>query len=670
MKKLLQYVPLHFLVCYILAIILERYFSFTNNKITFIVTFIFICLTVLIFLKTRKLITVFSVTLFLLVGIFSSFINDDKNASTYYEKDGNKEQTSLLQITKVLKPTSYYNKFEAKVIQINNLKTTGKVLINIKKDALVKSINIEDKIITRNSFINIPKPKNPNQFSYKKYLANQQINNQIFLNDQQFVLQKNNSLSLNSFVEKSKTSIKNSLANYSFTKDELSILYALFLGEKQLISQELKADYSKAGVIHILAISGLHVGILLLIFLFLLKPIEYLKNGFAYKLLITILLLWSFAFFTGLSASVVRAVTMYSFVAIGQLVNRKTPTYFSLITSMLFLLLIKPLFLFDVGFQLSYTAVFAIVWIQPIFRKFYQPKYKIVKYFWDLITVSTAAQLGVLPLSIFYFNQLPGLFLVANLVVIPTLFLILVLGIITIVSSFFFQLHELFIRIFSYLITALNSFINWVANQEVFVFKKLYISSVSMLCFYAIIIASILIIKKRTVQRFAFLLMMLIGFQIIFIVEKNLQNNKNEFLVFYKTKASIIAKRNGNRLISNKSEDFLKKQYATQSYINSEKISKMDSINFKNIFTVDKQRFLIIDSMGIYNISGLKKPIVILQYSPKINLERMIKTLDPKLIIADGSNYKSYVGHWQEIAKKQKTPFYNVFEKGAFVRKF
>ena len=670
MKKLLQYVPLHFLVCYIFGVILEHYLSFTNNYIPLFIASICAITTILIFLRNRKAITVFSVILFLLIGVFSSFINDDKNASSYYEKYINENQTSVLQIKKVLKPTTYYNKFEAEVIQINNLKTTGKVLINIKKDALGKPINIEDKIITKINLVAIPNTKNPNQFSYKKYLENQQIYKQVFLSDNQFVIQKSNTFSLNNLIENSKTTIKNNLKNYSFSKDELSILYALFLGEKQLISKELKADYSKAGVIHILAISGLHVGILLVLFLFLLKPIEYLKNGFTYKLLLTILLLWFFAIFTGLSASVVRAVTMYSFVVIGQLVNRKTSTYFSLITSMLFLLLIKPLFLFDVGFQLSYCAVFAIVWVQPILSKFYQPKFKIAKYFWDLITVSIAAQLGVLPLSIFYFNQIPGLFLVANLVVIPALFLILILGITTIVSSFFVSLPEIFIHFFSRLISLLNSFINWVANQEVFIFKKLYISSVLMLCLYAIIIATILTIKKRTVQRFAFLLLIVIGFQVIFIVEKHQQNNKNEFLVFYKTKASIIAKRNGNKLTSNKSEAFLNEDYATQPYINSEKISRMDSINFKNVFTVDKEAFLIIDSLGIYAITDLKRPIVILQHSPKINLERMIKTLDPKLIIADGSNYKSYVERWQETSQKQKTPFYSVFEKGAFVYNF
>ena len=670
MRKLLQYVPLHFLVCYILGVLLNHYFSIINiNIVTF---FVSICTftIVLFFFKNRKFITLCSLLLFFSIGVFSNLINNDKNASTYFEKYATKNQTSILQIKKKLKSTAYYNKFEATLIQVNNIKTIGKILVNIKKDSLQKQIHIDDKIVTKSSLVTILKPKNPNQFSYKNYLAHQQIYKQVFLTDNQFLIKRDDKFSLARIVENSKNAIKGSLNNYSFSKDELSILYALFLGEKQLISDELKSNYSKAGVIHILAISGLHVGILVIIFLFLLKPIEYLKNGVTHKLLITIILLWSFAIFTGLSASVVRAVTMYSFVAIGQLINRKTPIYFSLITSMLVLLLIKPLFLFDVGFQLSYCAVFSIVWIQPTLRKLYKPKYKIVKYFWDLITVSTAAQLGVLPLSIFYFNQVPGLFLVANLVVIPTLFLVLILGIATIISSLFFSLPELFIRLFSWLISSLNSFVSWVSNQEVFLLKKLYISSFLMLCIYAIIIASILIIKKRTIKRFVFLSFGIISFQFVFILEKHQKNNTRELLVFYKPKTSIVVKRNGNRLVSNKNAAFLKEDYATKSYIESEKITKIDAIDFKNIFAIDKQPVLLIDSLGIYNVTGLEKPIVILQYSPKINVQRMIKTLQPQLIIADASNYKNYVNQWQEIAKKQKTPFYNVFEKGAFMYKF
>jgi competence protein ComEC len=661
---------MHFLVCYILGVLLEHYFSFINNR--FNIVFIGICLFTVffLFLKKRKLISILSFFLFFSIGIISSFINDDKNSSSYYEKHESSNQTIYFRITKILKSTNYYNKFEAEVIQLNDKKTKGKILVNIRKDKLAKKVTIGNIVVTKTNFVSIPKPKNPNQFSYKNYLANQQIYKQLFLTKDQFSIQVDNKFSLNKLVEKSKNAIKNKLNNYSFSKDELSILYALFLGEKQYISQELKNNYSKAGVIHILAISGLHIGILLIIFLFLLKPLEYLKHGLIYKLVFTILLLWLFAFFTGLSASVVRAVTMYSFVAVGQLFNKRTPTYFSLISSMLFLLLVNPLYIFDVGFQLSYSAVFAIVWIQPTLSKFYQPKQKILKYFWDLITVSVSAQFGVLPLSIFYFNQFPGLFLIANLVVIPTLFILLILGIFTITTSFIVQLPEIFINPFRKLISTLNSFINWIGNQDAFLFKKLHISSSTLITLYLIIIASVLILKGRTIRRFAFLCIGIISFQIFFIIENYQRNNTKELLVFYKNKTSIIAKREGSEIKTNLDTNSLREEYATTSYINSSKISKINGKTIENFFLIDRQPVLIIDSLGIYFINNVKEPIVILQHSPKINLERMIKTLNPKLIIANGSNYKSYIEHWQKSSKTLKTPFYNVFEKGAFIYKF
>lgn len=159
----------------------------------------------------------------------------------------------------------------------------------------------------------------------------------------------------------------------------MAVIKALLLGQRQDISKGLLTDYQNAGAIHILAVSGLHVGILLLILTFILRPIDRFKNGKYIKAIGIIVFLWMFAFIAGLSASVVRAVTMFSFIAIGQSFQKKTLIEFSLITSMLFLLLVKPMFLFDVGFQLSYLAVFGIIWVQPKLDSLYVPKYYLDK---------------------------------------------------------------------------------------------------------------------------------------------------------------------------------------------------------------------------------------------------------------------------------------------------
>ena len=147
------------------------------------------------------------------------------------------------------------------------------------------------------------------------------------------------------------------------------------------------------------------------------------------------MLLWCFALIAGMSASVVRAVTMFSFVAVGLSFKRRKTILFSLISSAFLLLLVKPMFLFDVGFQLSYLAVFGIVWVQPKLANLFNCKYWFFRKVWSMCSVSIAAQMGVLPLSLYYFHQFPGLFFLSNVLIIPFLGAILMGGILVIILA-------------------------------------------------------------------------------------------------------------------------------------------------------------------------------------------------------------------------------------------
>ena len=144
-----------------------------------------------------------------------------------------------------------------------------------------------------------------------------------------------------------------------------------------------------------------------------------------------------FGILAGLAPSVLRSVTMFSFVAIGLFLRRSVNIYHTLLVSILLILLFQPSFLFDVGFQLSYIALFFIVWLQPLLANLWTPKNKIKNYIWDILTVSFAAQIGTLPLSIYYFHQFPGLFFVTNLIVIPLLGFIMSLGVLVMVFAAF-----------------------------------------------------------------------------------------------------------------------------------------------------------------------------------------------------------------------------------------
>lgn len=493
----------------------------------------------------------------------------------------------------------------------------------------------------------------------------------MFIDDYQFKKLENSKLSLISLSAHIREKIQTSLRKYHFSNDEFAVINALLLGQRQEISKELLESYTNAGAIHILAISGLHIGILLLLLSYVLKPIEKLPYGILIKTFCIVLLLWCFAFIAGLSASVVRAVTMFTFVAIGQSFKRKKIIEYSLVSSMFFLLLIKPMFLFDVGFQLSYLAVFGIVWVQPLLYNLWKPKFWLLNKGWSLFTVSIAAQAGILPISLYYFHQFPGLFILSNLIIIPFLGGILGCGIVIILLATLSILPQFIADGYGFIISTMNYFVDWISHQEDFLLKELSMSFEAMLAWYVFIIFLYQTWIQKTYKRAFLLLVSILLLQGTYFYEKFQINRKNEFIVFHKSRHSIIGKRNGNEMdvFSSLNDSVIRHQKLLQSYRINEEVYSKSTDSILSITSYMNKYVLIIDSLSIYQIDGLKNPIVILKNSPKINLDRLITTLKPQQIIADGSNYKSYITRWRETCYKQKTPFWYTGQNGAYIFK-
>ncbi|APG65332.1 competence protein [Tenacibaculum todarodis] len=672
MEKLLKYLPFHFLLCLIIGISIQYYtngWQFGAQKLSFLAIFFMLILVLFIQLKKKKLFTFSSWIFFVFIGVSIVYISDKRNRTNYYKAYLYENVTAILTIDKVLKSGNYYDKYEAEVSQINEEKTVGKVLLNIPKDSLQKTLNVDDKLFLKPSFIALTPSLNPHQFNYKEYLVKQGIYHQVFVNNQEFKIVDKRNFSLQGLAAKARVEIQNSLKKYNFKEEEYAVINALLLGQRQDISKELINDYSRAGAIHILAVSGLHVGIVLLILNWLFKRLDTSKLSRVFKTILIITLLWMFAFIAGLSASVVRAVTMFTFVAIGQSFKRKRIVEHSLITSIFLLLLVKPLLLFDVGFQLSYLAVFGIIWVQPKLYSLWQPKVVILDKGWQLFTVSIAAQMGVLPISLYYFHQFPGLFLLSNLVIIPFLGAILIGGIIVIILSLFEVLPQFIVETYGAIISLMNTFVSWISKQESFLFSEISMSGVLMLSWYFVIIFGFLFFIKKRPKNFILWLISIVLVQSLFIFNDFQKNKKHEFIVFHKNKKSVLGERVGDTLyvFHNLDTAMIKQEKVLISYKVGEVINLKYETTSPSIFQFKNQQIIVVDSLGIYKVDSLKNPIVILQNSPKINLERLIDTLNPKEIIANGSNYKSYIASWRETCRYKKTPFYATGKDGAYV---
>jgi competence protein ComEC len=671
MKRLLNYLPFHFVVFLFLGIYAQfnhQFWKFGFLKLLILVAIISVFL---VFLKHKKIITLLSFILFYLIGISVVYFNNDVHYKSYYQNYIGENSIVILKVDKILKTGLFNDKYTVSIVQVNSVKTSGKVLLNITRDSLVKPLNVDELLYVKPSFQELKAPLNPHQFNYKNYLVKQGIQQQLFLVNEQFKRIGSQGFSLQGISAKFRNLVQESLKKHDFKPDELAVVNALLLGQRQDISKQLIADYSSAGAIHILAVSGLHVGIILLILNWLFKPLERLNKGRFIKTVLVVLFLWMFAFVAGLSASVVRAVTMFTFLAIGLSFRRKNIIEFSLITSMFFLLIVKPMFLFDVGFQLSYLAVFGIIWVQPILYKFWNPKLKIVDKFWQLLTVSFAAQAGILPLSLYYFHQFPGLFWMSNLIIIPFLGAILIGGIVIIFLSLIGFLPQFLATIFGFVITQMNNFVRWISLQEQFLFKDISLSFLMMIASYISIIFLVRFLMDSSLKKMIYFLISIVIFQSVFVFETYQNKSKTGFIVFHKSRSSVLGIRTGKDFLVYHNLDSLdiKKLNLITSYKIGENVHQHFKTQETAIFKFKNEHVLLIDSLGIYQLNNLINPIIVLQYSPKINLERLIKTMQPKQIIADGSNFKSYVSRWKIVCEKEKTPFYYTGKNGAYMMK-
>jgi competence protein ComEC len=568
-------------------------------------------------------------------------------------------------IAERLKPNDYYEKYFFKIQSVDGKPAAGKLLVSVPIDSLNQKLHGGQVIIIADDLQPISKPLNPYQFDYSEYMAKQNVFHQIRLKDNYVVA--GTEQNFNFYIDRLRTNLINSFDIHNYTHEVKNIIYALLLGQRQDMDKATTDNYTNAGVIHILAISGLHFATLFYIFNLLLKPLRrYKRKGMLLQLLAVLTLLWTFAFITGLSASVVRSVVMFSFVAIGQYSNRNSNIINSLALSMLVLLLAKPAFLFDVGFQLSYAAVFAIVWLQPLYKRVKPSKHKVVNYLADTVIVSLVAQLGVLPLSLYYFNQFPLLFLLANIIVIPLSTAILLLGIVVLVLNFIFPSLAIVLgNILSHAITLMNNFIEWIASFDHLVLKDISFTLVLNITLYIIIILLVRWMYKRSYARTAMLLSSLIVFQLAYTLTALRAQSGNEMVIFQNRKATILAVKEAEQIAIYSRDSMVAETSVVKEYSKENFNDTLFMVPLENVMWFNNKRILVLDSLAI-EPGNANPDILVLTQSPKVNLERLLAELKPTQVIADGTNYKSYVARWQATCTKANIPFHSTGEKGFF----
>lgn len=606
--------------------------------------------------------------IFIVLGIFSYQIRLPEFQKNHYSHAQIDEtnQSVVLKISESLKPDAYYDKYFANVLFLDGSKKSGKILLNVQKDSLNTIFQTDDLIYVHGKIKSIPKSLNPYQFEYSEYLKTQHVYGQLIIPGKDIHIHTKGSTTLYGMAQNFRIKLVDKLRETSLSTDERSIIQALILGEKKDISKELYQQYAAAGAVHILAVSGLHVGIFYVLLAFLLKPISYLKHGHLIRSLLIVLILWGFAFMAGLSPSVMRAVSMFSFFALALILKRKTSSVNTLFISFFVLTLINPMNLFHIGFQLSYSAVFFILWLLPLFRPFTYSKNYVWREFKSILAVTISAQIGVLPFTLYYFHSFPGLFLLTNVVILPTLTVFMAFGIAVVILAYVNFLPVWLSDLYNMMVKTLNNFVGWTANQEVFHLKEIYFPLAYAIIIYALLFLFIHYLYSPSRKR---LLPVIASFSLFVgvVIYNKHSNSHTDFYIFHKSRESVFGYKKDNHLtlfVKDTSIDYRDYNFIP-SYISNKKVNKIHLQPLPNVFNYGGKTIYVMDSTAILP-EHISVDVLILTHSPKINLSRILKNHKPKLIVADGSNYPSYIKRWEETANNKKLPFHSTRQRGAF----
>lgn len=670
--KVIEFPLTKITVSFIIGILFAYYYKINPEYIVLILFTGLLTFTVALLYSKRRNASpiIFGLSTYLLafiIGLTTQVTHTESNQkNNYINYKALFDKTQNLEVTvrEKLRSSQYNDRYIVLVKKINGSETTGRILLNIRKNSLEQSIKIGTHLRISGILIENSKAKNPNQFDYGKYLENKQIYAQIY--SDYSTLKTNLIIDKNVWYYASaiRNNILRNLEKNNFSKAELNVAAALILGQQQDISPDIIKDYQYAGAVHILSVSGLHIGFILLFVTFILKPFPNTRKGSFIKLIIIIISLISFGIIAGLAPSVVRSVVMFSFVAIGMYLRRSTNIFHTLLVSMLLILLFQPSFLFDVGFQLSYVALFFILWLQPILAEIWKPKNKVANYFWEILTVSIAAQIGALPLSIYYFHQFPGLFFVTNLVVIPFISLIMGLGVLVMVLAAFDFVPLFLSKSLEWSITILNKIINSIASIKQFIIQDIPFNWQLLISLYLLIICIIIWIKKPNFIRLTITLSAVLISQGTYFGTQWTIGKQKELVIFNSKKNTLISERKGKNVTLYQNGKELK-NIAINSYLMGNFSTLKDTKKLQNVLYFNGSKILILDSLGVYPMKS-NPDILVLTRSPRINLDRLFQEVKPKIVVADATNFKTYIQLWKATCLKKKIPFHATGEKGFY----
>jgi competence protein ComEC len=674
------------LIPFILGILLQWYYPLPSSLIIIAISFALPGAIFLFFLPLRfrfRYTKIHAVVIYVLIFFFGSYITYEAlpgNHKSWYGSLYQKNDVLLmvLQESLVEKENSYRTTAELKGILRKQkfIPCQGSLLVYINKNNHSQRPRFGDLIKTEKYIQPITPIGNPGAFDNRQYQAFQKTYFQIYLNNNDYQIVKHNEANEGRrWIYNLQQEVLVGLRKFIKNEQHLGIAEALLIGYKNDLDVGLTQTYTNAGVVHVIAISGLHLGLIYMSMWWIFGHLPILKNRIFFRVVFIFFSIWLFSFIAGCNSSVLRSAVMFSCILLGKLINRQSSVFNTLAASAFLLICFHPYYLWDFGFQLSYLAILGIVCLQKPIQNSLNFRFQFGKQFAAMVATTFAAQIATLPVCLYYFHQFPNYFLITNLIAVPLSTAILFLEIALLACSPFYKMAMPMGNLISWLIGFLNKSMESISHWPFSLTKNIHISLMSTIVLYLIIISIVtwFIRKKKSHLKWGLL------FLIMFVIIKNIESvylyRQRKVVVYKASQQSAIDIINGNSYVylgdSNLIEKNMSSVLQSRCFLKVNPVAHFHKRVLSKNYIIDfgSQKIAFISSAfkGYLANKSLSADYLLISGNPQVQLNELIDKFHPVFLIIDGNNKFSVVEKWKNEAAAYHIPIHVISSDGAFV---
>lgn len=677
----------------IVGIILANWIILPLWSLLIIMLVLIVPLSIFTFHHSKYLYYFFHYPFWIIIGLLLVVLHNPLRKSNHYSHYIHPNSQITATVIAPPQTSSKTLKVVVAVDVIDSISTIGKMMLFVEPSAKTDSISYGDKILMVTS-PQIPSGEdNPYQFNYCRYLKNRDIYYQSYLSSNNYKLIQKNPRGLIAYSISLRQNLIDKIQHLNLTESQKGIVEALFLGWDNDLTEVSRQQFRDAGLAHLLCVSGLHVGVvagIIGLFLFFLgkSPCMRIIKG-----IIQLLGVWFFAMLTGLAPATTRAALMFSIFILGNMFMLQRNSYNTLAISALILLLFNPSLIYDVGFQLSYCAVLGVLsLVNPLYHlipwkdraileskldslSFLQRQLRYIPFrlsqkLWNLVCLTTAAQISVLPITLYYFHQFPIYFLIANLTIVPFAGVLLF----TIMIAVIFNQSAFLTKLLALELCGIDSLTNWISNLPNASITHIYFDVFMLICVIVILISFIIWLHRPTSKFYILSIFSLLILLIHVRVQQSIFDKQQFFVVYDLNKSSAIEFFEGHK--TTLWTDSIVVENPNLEYQN-DNLHTMTMSNYHNFITLDTCKYLrfgssklyIVDSMNQWASTSIKPTHVIITGNPSLSISNLRKRINFDTIIITNNNSYYHRTKWSHECDSLNIPYYDITNQGAFLKR-